>query len=106
VKLFTRAEWEALIAETEPNTNGRKMSLSEFAVLFNEKDAARWQKYPGVNFSNLRWVSHLEQALSKGMAVPDEILRDVKPTEELRYDSLFFPFLNEGLVSVSKPTVV
>jgi hypothetical protein len=95
MKVFSRAEWVAECAKTNPATVGASMSLGSFAALCNRVGQERHEQYPGVCFSNRRYVAHLEQCLEAGAIVPPEYIATVADTD-IQFDGHALPLLQRA----------
>ena len=90
---LSREQWQAELSRTDPFLN---IPLMEFSELCNRVDADCRNKYPGVNFSNRRYVAHLEDVLERGGTVPAAYLRTIDP-DEFRFDAFCFPKLKAAM---------
>ena|SRR5438477_2108585 len=85
--------WAAEWKKTDSHDPQLTRSLNGFAELCNRVSAERYERYPGVNFSNARYECHLERSLEAGLNVPDAYIA-VVTDRELRFDGYAFPLLN------------
>lgn len=93
MKAISPDEWNQIWSRLDPETVGRTMSLSAFAQLCYKEKAGWYLRWPWVDFSNARYVVHLEKALKKGADVPDEYVASVTD-DDLQFDRFCFPLLN------------
>jgi len=99
-KALTRQQWEALWSEIDPVAVGGCMGFAEYSRLVDEVKSRWLREIPAMSCasaSNRRYVAHLEDALERGLEVSADMLRSVKPEDDLRYDRSAFPLLNSAL---------
>ena len=98
---ISRAEWVTMWDRINPRTVGESMGLNQYAVLCNTVKAEWRERWPKMRFDNARYVVHLEDALSKEMKVPRAYIASVKD-DELQFDGLAFPLLNQRRAALAK----
>jgi len=102
-KALTRQQWDSLWSEIDPVAVGGRMRLVEYSRLVDEVKSRWLREIPAMSCasaSNRRYVAHLEDALERGLEVTVDMLRSVKPEDDLRYDRQAFPRLNGALATL------
>ena len=99
-RCLSRDEWDAMWAEIDPHTVGKRMGLQDYAELVNLFQAQWDATNPGFSYSNGRYVAHVEEALSLGVPVPAPYLRTIS-RDEMRFDAPAFPHLMAALSNLT-----
>ena len=87
---ITRSVWEALWEELAAGAKQR--SLNEYAHFVDARKAEWARAYGAWNYSNGRYVCHVEEALSRGFKQPGPVSLD-----DIRYDAPAFPFVRAAI---------
>jgi len=88
-KAISPTVWKEMWAELKQQST---VGLMAYAVICDDTQKRWREQHPGLDFSNARYCSHLEDVLRKGGDVPDEFVQAVS-NDDIRYDWPCFPLL-------------
>jgi hypothetical protein len=85
--LISRSIWEVMWAGLREA--GERLTLNEYSAHCDRAKELWHSKYPGVDFSNGRYVCYVEDQMERGVSFPHDLFKIT--SDDIRFDAARFP---------------